>query len=236
MFSDGECLHAAIKYSYWCITCLPIKQNNMIHIKCDLGFFVECPEYIIPDEVLYDGPNSLIIHFSVYTYQGRCSTHGIIPNRPSACILCEENGDINNGLIKRPTYGKKNNLTKISCSIGEFNKLHYQPILKKFAYHRMLLCLLGKHECKNIRREDFLADNNDVMKKRDYSESLKAEFGMVIQSEEFGSSRTLSIEVITCDYHNKYHNDVRNQGKVKMDLHSHFHMTLIIIQLLHLSI
>ena len=60
------------------------------------------------------------------------------------------------------------------CYIGEFHKVHYQPILKKYAYHRILLCLLGKHECKNIRIEVFLADNNSMMTERDYAESFKA--------------------------------------------------------------
>ena len=44
----------------------------------------------------------------------------------------------------------------------------------KYAYNRMLLCLLGKHEYKNIIREDFLAEKNDVMTERDYAEALKA--------------------------------------------------------------
>ena len=37
---DSEFLHATIKYSAKYITCFPIKPNNMIHIKCDLGFLM----------------------------------------------------------------------------------------------------------------------------------------------------------------------------------------------------
>ena len=58
---------------------------------------------IIPDYKLDDGPNAPLIHFSVYTYQGRCENNGIIPNGPSLCKFCEYNYDINNGIIKRPT-------------------------------------------------------------------------------------------------------------------------------------
>ena len=58
---------------------------------------------------------------------------------------------------------KINNLQKISCSIGDFHKVHYQPMLKKYQNHRMLLSLLGKHDFKNIRREYCLADNISVM-------------------------------------------------------------------------
>ena len=84
------------------------------------------------------------------------SKHGITGNpRPSVCISCEENYDINNILIKRTTYGNKKHLTKISCSIGEFHKVHYQKMLKNYEYHRMLLCLLGKHECIVFRNEYF---------------------------------------------------------------------------------
>ena len=54
--------------------------------------------------------NAPIIHFSVYTYQGICAKHGIIPNGPTLCKLCEEKYDINNGIIKRSIYGKKKNL------------------------------------------------------------------------------------------------------------------------------
>ena len=50
----------------------------------------------------------------------------------------------------------------------------------------MLLCLLGKHECKSIRREAFLEENNYVMIECDSDEALKEEFGMEIQSEDFG--------------------------------------------------
>ena len=67
----------------------------------------------------------------------------------------EENYDINNGLPKRPKYGKKKQITKMSCYIVDFHKVHYKQMLKKYAYHRMLLWLLGKNECKNIRREYF---------------------------------------------------------------------------------
>ena len=42
VFIDGECLHATIKDAAQCITCLPIKANNIINIKCDLGF---CDEF-----------------------------------------------------------------------------------------------------------------------------------------------------------------------------------------------
>ena len=106
--------------------------------------------------------------------------------------------DINNVLIKIPTYGKKKHITNISCSIGEFRKVYYQQMLSKYAYHRMLLCLLGKHEYKNLRNEDFLADNNAMMTKCDYDEALKANFDMEIQLEIFGFNRTLSIEFSTC--------------------------------------
>ena len=75
----------------------------MIYIKCVLGFCVKCLDYIITNEELYDVPNASIIHFRVYTYQGRCATHGIISNGLSVCLLFEENDDINNVLIKRPT-------------------------------------------------------------------------------------------------------------------------------------
>ena len=39
VFPDGGCLHGTIKYAAQYI---PIKPNNMIHIKCDLGFCDEC--------------------------------------------------------------------------------------------------------------------------------------------------------------------------------------------------
>ena len=67
MFPEGECLHATINDAGQCITCIPNKPNNIIHIKFE--FLYVCPEYIISDEELYDGPNAPLIHFSVYTYQ-----------------------------------------------------------------------------------------------------------------------------------------------------------------------
>ena len=35
VFPDSEFLDATIKDAYRCITCITIKPNNMIHIKCD---------------------------------------------------------------------------------------------------------------------------------------------------------------------------------------------------------
>ena len=50
----------------------------------------------------------------------------------------------------------------MSYYIVEFKKIHHQPILKKYAYYRVLLRLLGKNEHKHIIREAFL-DNNDAV-------------------------------------------------------------------------
>ena len=61
------------------------------------------------------------------------------------------------------------------CSIGEFHKVHYQPILKKYAYNRILLYLLGKNECKKLE-DEFLKENNYVMTESDSAEALKTEF------------------------------------------------------------
>ena len=96
MFPGGECLHATIKYADNCITCILIKPNNIIHIKCASGFCDEYTDYNITNEGLDDEPKASIFHFSEYTYQGRCATHGIIPNRPSVLRSCEENDDIKN--------------------------------------------------------------------------------------------------------------------------------------------
>ena len=56
--------------------------------------------------------------------------------------------------------------------------VYYQPTLKKYTHDRILLFSIGKNECKKLRREAFLADNNYVMKEFYYDESLKAEFYM----------------------------------------------------------
>ena len=74
--------------------------------------FNECTKYIIPDEELYDGSNAPLINFIIYTYQGICAKHGIITNRLTLCKICEENDNINNGLIKRPTNRNKKQLYK----------------------------------------------------------------------------------------------------------------------------
>ena len=84
----------------------------MIHIKCALSFCDIWVQYKIPDNELDDGPKASLFNFSVYTYQGICETHGINPNGPSLCRICEENNDKSNGVIKRPTYGNKKYLYK----------------------------------------------------------------------------------------------------------------------------
>ena len=60
------------------------------------------------------------------------------------------------------------------------------------------------------------------MTERDYNGALKAEFDKEIQSGSFGFNSTVSIENSTFVYHNKYQNDVGNEGYMKMDYHSHY--------------
>ena len=62
MFTDGEYLHATTKDSAQFITCITIKPNNVIYIKCALGFCYECPECNKPDKELDYGPNASMIH------------------------------------------------------------------------------------------------------------------------------------------------------------------------------
>ena len=44
---------------------------------------------------------------------------------------------------------------------------------------------------------------------------------MEIQSEEFRFNLTLSIEVITCEYHDKYFNDLIYEANLKMNFLPH---------------
>ena len=132
MFPYGEYLHETIKHASRCISCSPIKPKNIIHIKSDLVFCDECTDHIITDEELYGVPNYQLIYFSVYTYQVRCAKHGIITNGPNLCKLCEEIDDMKNSQNKRKTYRKKRHLKNMSCYIGEFNMVHYQPMLKNY--------------------------------------------------------------------------------------------------------
>ena len=57
---------------------------------------------------------------------------------------------------------------------------------------------------QEVRKTSYFSDINDVMKEHDCDEASKAECDMEIQSEEFGFDRTLSIEGINCEYHDKY--------------------------------
>ena len=63
-------------------------------MKCALGFCDTFTKYIIPDEELDDGTNASLIHFYVFTYQGRYIKHGVIPNGLTLCKISEENDDI----------------------------------------------------------------------------------------------------------------------------------------------
>ena len=113
VFVDGECLHDTIKDAAQWIIYLTTKPNNMIHIKCVLGLCDEFSEYNIPNEELFYWLNTSFVHFSVYKFQRKCATHGIFPNGPSVCLICEENDDKTNDLIKRSEYGKEKHLTKM---------------------------------------------------------------------------------------------------------------------------
>ena len=69
---------------------------------------------------------------------------------------------------------RRNTLLKCHVLLVSFKKVHYEPMLKKYEYHKMVLCLLGNHECKNVVREDVLEYNADIMTERDYAEALNA--------------------------------------------------------------
>ena len=48
VFPFGECLHATRKDVAHCITCITIKQKNIIHIKCDLFFLMNVMSTVFP--------------------------------------------------------------------------------------------------------------------------------------------------------------------------------------------
>ena len=58
---------------------------------------------------------------------------------------------------------------------------------------------------------------------------------METKLEEFGFNYIILIKRNTCDYHGKYHNDVRDEGNVKMYFTHIFQMTLLIMQILHVN-
>ena len=58
------------------------------------------------------------------------------------------------------------------------------------------------------------------MTEHDYYEALKENGNMEIQLQQFGFNENISIEGSTCQYHDKYHNDVSNDGNVKIYFHS----------------
>ena len=57
----------------------------------------------------------------LFTHIKEYGKNGIIPNEPTLWKICEANDDINNDLIKRPTYRNKKRLTNMSYYIGDFH-------------------------------------------------------------------------------------------------------------------
>ena len=77
-------------------------------------------------------------------------------------------------VLSRGQYMERRNIfTKFSCSIDESHMVHYQPMLKKYRYHSISMCLLVKHKCKRLRRKYF-SGINYVITGNDYAEWLKA--------------------------------------------------------------
>ena len=58
-------------------------------MKCALDFCDECPKYIITNEEFDEGTNYLLLHLSVYEYQGICEKQVIFPNETNLCKLCK---------------------------------------------------------------------------------------------------------------------------------------------------
>ena len=61
--------------------------------------------------------------------------------------------------------------------------IHYQSMLKKYTYHSMVLCLLGKISARS-QEWIFSADNDYFMTGHYYYEALKAEFDTEIHSDK----------------------------------------------------
>ena len=80
--------------------------------------------------------------------------------------------DVNRTKIGRPKETKIDYNTVAPLNF-EFHMVHYQTMLNKYAYHRILLCLLEKHKCKRLIR--FFSRNNVVMIECDFAEEFKAE-------------------------------------------------------------
>ena len=81
---DGYFLHSTIKIAAQFMSCTPIKPNNIINMKCTLGFCNEFTEYNIPDEEIQYGPKATLFPLSFYPDQERCAKYGIILNGPTS--------------------------------------------------------------------------------------------------------------------------------------------------------
>ena len=117
------------------VSCASKQPYNIIHIECALGLCKNCPEFYVPNIEKDESSNAPCIHFSVYTYQGRCSKHGIISHGPPKCPLCVDDMLLRDDQSSTPSYGRKKHLTRMKTSIGEFHRKYYIPFLKKSAYH-----------------------------------------------------------------------------------------------------
>ena len=60
------------------------------------------------------------------------------------------------------------------------------------------------------------------MAELDYADALRENIYIEIMSVAFGFNCNLSIEVSTCEYHDKYRNDVSSKENGSMEFHSHF--------------
>ena len=125
-------------------------------------FCVKFPEYIIPDEELYDGQNAPLILLSVYTYQVICETDGIIRNVPTLWKPCEENDDIKNSITKRPTYANNKQLEKNAMFYWWISHGRLSENVKEIFISKDVTLFTWKRWVQEFKKKIFF-DNNSVI-------------------------------------------------------------------------
>mmetsp|Transcript_48111 Transcript_48111/g.102792 ORF Transcript_48111/g.102792 Transcript_48111/m.102792 type:complete len:335 (-) Transcript_48111:136-1140(-) len=112
--------------------------------------------------------------------------------------------------------------------MGTFHTEYYIPSLKKLAYHRPHVRILGKKQCGGARLKA-LKRKPSVRTRRDYVEHLSAAFNLEAQHEHFGNGRSFSMEGSSVETFctaavDAYVNGVwqMDEADLNMAFHSHF--------------
>ena len=189
--------------------------------------FSKYPSINITDQETDDNyPNpSPSIRFHIYHLIALCTKDGRLPLTDKKFFhKCQH--DTASGQSTK-IYTRKE-LVRMETTISNFHTSFYIPAIQKLEFHIPHVHILGTNHCGEFCQTTFKRRKwfQDVLRRRDYAESLVASFTHQIKSEYYSGNRSVSIEGIILEYFSEFTQIEINSPAKPYPRHTVFHIFL----------